>query len=116
MKQMAVMATIDVSANTDTAKKLYSAAIDRTKNVLSATTGAQSLQTLEVEIAGAQKAASLASDRLKTASATYQTSVDKSLNADTTEVAVELATLQTQMQASYRASSMLYKMSLSDYL
>lgn len=116
IKQMAVMASIDVSGGTDTDKKVYAAAIDRTKGVLQQTTGAQSLQALETEIAGSQKAASLASTRLKTASDTYQAAVDKSLNADTTQVTVELAALQTQISASYKATSILYKLSLTQYL
>ncbi len=116
IKQMAVLATIDVSSGSDTAKKLYAAVIDRTKSILSSTTGAHSLQAMETEIAGAQKAGQLASTRLKTASETYQTAVDKAINADTTEVAVQLAAMQTQIQASYKATALLYKMSLTDYL
>ncbi len=116
MKQMAVMATLDVSGGTSNDQKAYAAAIDRTKGVLMQTTGAKSLQSLETEIAGAQKAGSLASERMKIASQTYQTAVDNSLNADTTEVAVQLASLQTQIQASYKATAMIYKLSLTDYM
>ena len=116
MKQMAVMATLDVSGGTSNDQKAYAAAIDRTKGVLLQTTGAKSLQALETEIAGAQKAGSLASERLKLASQTYQTAVDTSLNADTTETAVQLAALQTQIQASYKATALIYKLSLTEYM
>ena len=116
IKQMAVMAALDVSGGTDTDKKLYAAAIDRTKGALGQTSGARSLQALETEIAGSQKAAAMASDRLKIASETYQTAVDTAMNSDATEVAVQLATLQTQISASYKATSILYKLSLANYL
>jgi flagellin-like hook-associated protein FlgL len=48
--------------------------------------------------------------------ATYQKVVDDTINTDQTEVATQLLALQTQMQASYQATSILYKMSLTNYL
>ncbi|TBW33507.1 hypothetical protein EYW49_20235 [Siculibacillus lacustris] len=116
IKQMAVLSTLDVSSGSDTAKALYQSAVTRTQPVLMNTTGAKTLQSLETEIAGSQKAASLASTRLSIATNTYQTSVDSSMQVDDTQVAVQITTLQTQIEASYKAASILYKLSLTNYL
>jgi hypothetical protein len=116
IKQMAAFTTLDVSGGTDTDKLLYQAMASRSKPALMNTTGAKTLQSLETEIAGSQKAAQLAGDRLSIATDTYQTTVESSMQSDQTEVAVKIASLQTQIEASYKASSVLYKMSLADYL
>lgn len=116
IKQLAVLSAADVSGGTDTDKALYAAVIDRTKGSLENTTGNDSLQSVAAEIAGAQSTAKSASSRMTVASNTYQSAVDTAMNADSTEVAVKLTTLQTQIQASYKASSILYKLTLADYL
>lgn len=116
IKQLAVLSAADVSGGTDTDKALYAAVIDRTKGPLENTTGNDTLQSVAAEIAGAQSTAKSASSRMTVASNTYQSAVDTAMNADSTEVAVKLTTLQTQIQASYKASSILYKLTLADYL
>ncbi|NLH83288.1 MAG: hypothetical protein GX458_20980 [Phyllobacteriaceae bacterium] len=116
IKQLAVISSIDVSGGTDADKALYSAVVDRTKGPLETTTGSDSLQSVAAEIAGAQSTAQSASDRMTVASNTYQSAVDDAMNADSTEVAVKLTTLQTQIEASYKASSILYKLTLTNYL
>lgn len=116
IKQLAVLTSIDVSGGTDTDKALYSSVIDRTKGELENVTGNDSLQSVAAEIAGAQSTAKAASDRMTVASNTYQTAVDTAMKADDTEVAVKLTSLQTQMEASYKASAILYKLTLTNYL
>ena len=116
IKQLAVLSTIDVSSGSDTDEALYSAVVDRTKGELEATTGNDSLQSVAAEIAGARTTAQSASDRMTVANTTYQTAVDSAMNVDDTELAVKLTSLQTQIEASYKASSILYKLTLSDYL
>lgn len=116
IKQLAVMASVDVSAGGTTEKALYSAVVERVKPALQRTTGSNSLQAVATSIVGAQKAAEMATTRLKMASETYQTAIDQNTTVDDTTVAVQLAALQTQMSASYKATSMLYKMTLADYM
>ncbi|MER2606624.1 MAG: hypothetical protein ABTQ29_12380 [Siculibacillus sp.] len=116
IKQLAVLATLDVSAGgtADTAR--YQAAVDRTKPILGKTTGSDSLQAVATTIVGAQKASEMASDRLDLANRTYTSAIEANMNADDTELAVMITTLQTQIEASYKATSILYKLSLTDYL
>ena len=116
IKQLAVLSAADVSGGTDTDKALYSSMAERTKGVLAANTGSDSLESVAAEIGGAQSAAKSAATRLTIATNTYQTAVDGAMNADKTEVAVKLATLQTQIEASYKATSMLYKLTLTSYI
>ncbi len=116
IKQLAVVATTDVSGGDDTAKALWSSVVTRTKGTLAATTGSDTLQSVAAEISGARKTASSANERMTIAANTYQDTVDKSLNVDDTQLAVEITTLNTQIEASYKASSILYKLSLTNYL
>jgi hypothetical protein len=116
MKQLAVIATIDVSGDTDTDKALYSAMVDRTKGELEARTGSDSLQSVAAEIAGARTTAKSASSRMTVATNTYQSAVDAALGVDDTELAVKLTSLNTQIEASYKASAILYKLTLTDYI
>lgn len=116
IKVIAVMATIDVSGGTANDKLLYGATVDRVKPVLTDRSSAKSLQAVETEMVGVQQAAKLASNRLKVATNTYQASVDASLQVDDTTLAVQISTLQTQIESSYKAASILYKLSLVDYM
>ncbi len=116
IKQLAVLSSLDVSGGTDTDQALYAAVVDRTKGELEATTGNDSLQSVAAEIAGARSTAQTASDRMTVATNTYQAAVDQSLGVDDTELAVKLTTLNTQIEASYKASAILYKLSLTDYI
>lgn len=116
IKSLAMIAALDVSGGTSTDQKAYSAAVVKAKPVLTTGATTNSIQSIEAEVAGAQQAGKLASDRLKLASSTYQQAVSNAMNADTTQVTVELTTLQTQLQASYKAASILYKLTLTDYM
>ncbi|MCE1236213.1 MAG: hypothetical protein LWW93_07620 [Hyphomicrobiales bacterium] len=116
IKQLAVLSTIDVSGGTDTDQARYAAVVDRTKGQLEDVTGNDSLQSVAAEIAGAQSAAKSASERMTVASNTYQTAVDTAMNVDDTTLAVQITTLQTQIEASYKAASIFYKLSLADYM
>ncbi|MBV5265302.1 flagellin [Pinisolibacter aquiterrae] len=116
IKQLAVLSTIDVSGGTDTDQALFASVVERTKGPLEATTGSDSLQSVAAEIAGAQSTAKSANTRMTVANNTYQAAVDGALGIDETEVAVKMTTLQTQIEASYKASAILYKLTLTNYL
>ena len=116
LRQMAVIAAVDVSGGTATDSAVHSAVLNRTKGNLGVPAGVQSITTVEVEVAGASQAATQAGARHKAMAATYQKVVDSTINSDQAEVATQLLALQTQMQASYQATSILYKLSLTNYL
>ena len=116
LRQMAVIAAVDVSAGTATDSEIHTQVLIRAKGNLGIPEGVQSIESVEVEFAAASQAAQQAEMRHKAMSATYQKVVDGTLNADQAEVAAQLLQLQTQLQASYQATSILYKMSLTDYM
>ena len=116
IKALAVVATLDLSAGGATEKAIYASMVDRTQPSLQANSRIDGLQTIAAEIAGARKAAAMASDRLTTTSNIYQTAVDETMAVDTTELAVKLTTLSTQIEASYKATSLLYKLTLTDFI
>lgn len=116
IKSLALLSTIDVSGGTDTDKALFSSMVDRTKGVLATTTGSDSLQSVAAEIAGAQNTAKSANTRMTVANNTYQTTIDNSMGVDDTQLAVMISSLNTQIEASYKASSILYKLTLTNYL
>lgn len=116
IRQMAVTASVDVSAGTATDSAVHSAVLQRTKANLGYPNGTQSIEGVEVEFASASQTATQAGTRHTAMAATYQKVVDGTLNSDQTEVATQLLALQTQMQASYQATSILYKLSLTSYM
>ena len=116
LRQMAVLTAVDVSGGTATDSDVHSQLLLRTKGNLGLPAGVQSIEAVEVEFAGAAQAATQAKTRHTAMSATYQKVIDDTINTDQTEVATKLLALQTQMQASYQATSILYKMSLTNYL
>ena len=116
LRQMAVLAAVDVSGGTATDSEVHSQLLIRTKGNLGIPDGVESIATVQVEFAGASQAAKQASSRHQAMAATYQAVVDDTINTDQTEVATKLLALQTQMQASYQATSILYKMTLTDYM
>lgn len=78
--------------------------------------GMQKLEQIAGELGAARSAASNASTRHNVKSGTLQTLVDGIESADLNEVSVSLLTLQTRLEASYRATSILFDMSLVNYI
>ena len=116
LRQMAVIAAADVSGGTATDSEVHTQLLLRAKGNLGIPAGVQSIEAVEVEVAAAAQAASQAETRHTAMAATYQKVIDDTINTDQTEVATKLIALQTQMQASYQATSILYKLSLTNYL
>jgi flagellin-like hook-associated protein FlgL len=116
LRQMAVLSAVDVSGGTATDSEVHTQLLLRTKGNLGIPAGVQSIAAVEVEVAGAAQAASQAKTRHTAMAATYQKVVDDTINTDQTETVTKLLALQTQMQASYQATSILYKMSLTNYM
>jgi flagellin-like hook-associated protein FlgL len=116
LRQMAVLASVDVSGGTATDSEVHTQLSIRTKGNLGVPDGVESIAGVQVEFAGAAQAATQAKSRHKAMAATYQAVVDDTINTDQTEVATKLLALQTQMQASYQATSILYKMSLTNFM
>lgn len=116
LANLAATQAVNVSGNTATDKALHAALVSRVRGNLGQPDGHQSIQSVQMEIASSNKAMSMAADRHKATSGTYQELLDGTLGIDQNAVATQLLSLQTRMQASYQATSILYKLSLTNYL
>jgi hypothetical protein len=114
MARYAAVAVVDVSSDDDTGQGIHTAAMQRAKAGLAAPD--DKIQTIELEIVHAQGSVATAKSRHQTLMASYGTTLDSIKNSDDTEVAVKIQALQTRMEASYSATSILYGLSLTKYL
>lgn len=116
IRQMAVMVTTDLSAGGADAKALQSSLASKLRANLGSPPGTQTLTAVHMEITGAYKATDMARERHTQSAGTLESFLAGIEGVDKNEVGVKLLALQTQMQASYQATSILYKMSLADYI
>jgi flagellar hook-associated protein 3 FlgL len=116
IKNYAVVMIADVSGNTANDKLKHSELMTKAKTNLATNVGSQSLQTVQMEISSAF----VTNDRAKSRHNQTYGSLDSFLQdiqgVDKTEVSVKLGALQTQLNASYQATSILLKLSLTNYL
>lgn len=94
----------------------YSQLADKTLQNISYPAGVQKLEQIAGELSAARSAANNANTRHTIKSGTLQSLVDGIEGADLNEVSVSLLTLQTRLEASYRATSILFDMSLVNYI
>ncbi|MEH3118015.1 MAG: hypothetical protein PGN25_10585 [Methylorubrum populi] len=94
----------------------FKAVSDRAAGLLKAGDGQQSLEELGTDFGLAASSMNNAKSVANTTKATLQDSLDGVDTVSTEEVAAKLLSLQTQLQASYKVTSMLSEMSLVNYL
>nr|WP_306268224.1 flagellin [Pararhizobium sp. IMCC3301] len=94
----------------------YSILAGKTLQSTSYPAGVQKLEQIAGELGAARSAANNASNRHTVKSGTLQTLIDGIESADLSEVSVSLLTQQTRLEASYRATSILFNMSLVNYI
>ncbi|MDR3493492.1 MAG: hypothetical protein P4L82_02720 [Ancalomicrobiaceae bacterium] len=116
VQQLAVATAFDASSGTATTKTAYTDLTNRIQVNLDSPPATKKVTTIQSDLASAYATATAAKTRHTTEISTYQTMVDGFEQADQTTVITQLANLQTQMQASYQASSILLKLSLAQYL
>ncbi|MEJ1161692.1 flagellar protein [Prosthecomicrobium sp. N25] len=116
LRQFAVMTAVDLSGGGTTEKALHSSLATKLKANLANPPGTQTLTAVHMEIALAQTAAKSADERHTLNESTLQGYLNDTEGVDKNEVAVKLLSLQTSMQSSYQAASMLYKLSLTNFL
>jgi hypothetical protein len=78
--------------------------------------GMQSIQNIATELAGAQSSLVAASDRHRQTGATLQDLKQQITGVSNEEVGSQILALQTRLTASLQTTSMLYKMSLVNFL
>ena len=79
-------------------------------------TGTQTVETIETELAGAQAALGTATERHTQTNSTLIDLLGQIEGVPTEQVATQILTLQTRLQASLQTTSLLYKLSLVNYI
>jgi flagellin-like hook-associated protein FlgL len=116
VQQLAIASAFDASSGSATTKAAYLSLTDKIQSSLSDPPTKSSISGIQTDLADAYATANTAKSRLTTQAGTYQTMVSNVENADQTTVIASLASLQTQMQASYQASNILLHMTLAQYI
>lgn len=116
LAQFAVLAAETFPASDPNSETRYEALTERSRNALGYAPGTQNPSEIIVELGTAQTALAQAKER-HTATKNYlTTTLDGIENVTTEEVAVQILALQNQLQASYQTTSILSKLSLTNYL
>ncbi len=116
VQNVATLAAVQISSTNPNAVGLSSALNQRLTANLNNASGGQTITDIETQLATAQNAATDAQTRHQQTSATLNDYLQNITGVSNEEVGTELLTLQTRMQASMQATSMLFQMSLVNYL
>lgn len=111
----ALMAT-DLSGNTEVERTASHDFAGRVRANIALSSASRSIASIQVELAAAARTTSTVDSRLKSTKATVDELIDEKEGVDKNEVAVMLLELQTRMQASYQATSIMANLNLTDYL
>jgi flagellin-like hook-associated protein FlgL len=113
---VAAYAAVTTSTTDPNAREQVQALNDRIAASLAPQFGQQSIQDIQSEFAGAQVAMEAASDRQTLTTTMTQTMLDSVEGISNEEVIAKILALQTNLQASYQVTSMLYQTSLVNYI
>lgn len=116
LQAIAVYAAVTTSVNDPDANAQISALNQRVEANLAVQSGAQSIQNIQSDFAGAQAAVKSATSRQTQTSSMAQTLLDSIEGISNDEVATKILALQTSLQASYQTTATLYQTSLLKYL
>ncbi|MET7242418.1 hypothetical protein ABZT49_03550 [Methylobacterium sp. EM32] len=112
---LAVLATTPFD-ETDTDSARFDAYAGRVQTLLKPADGQPSVQGIASELSLASAQIDTQTSQNKATKAVLQKTVDGVESVSTEEAATKLLSLQTQLQASYQATSMLSKLTLTSYL
>lgn len=115
LASFAVLAAEDFSTTDPTSGARYAALADRVSDKLSFASG-QSIPDVATDLSLASVQMKTAATRTADTRTLVQNTLDKAENADPNETAVDLLHMQTQLQASYQATSTILKLSIVNYL
>jgi flagellar hook-associated protein 3 FlgL len=113
---IATYAAVTTSSSDPNARDQVQALNDRTAASLAPQFGQQSIQDIQSELAGAQGAMDAAKDRQTLTTTMTQTMLDGVEGVNNEEVIAKILALQTNLQASYQVTSMLYQTTLVKYI
>lgn len=116
LQNIAVMAVMPMS-ETDPDIQLKSTELsERLGLALGVPPGTQSVEMIQAELVGAQTSMGAAKERHTETRATLEDMLQDVEGVSTEEVAAKILTLQTRLEASLRATSMLYQTSIINYI
>ncbi|MBN9451031.1 MAG: hypothetical protein J0I42_03685 [Bosea sp.] len=116
LAQFAIMAVSTFPASDPEAQAGYDAMAARVGEKLGFGGATQKPAEIITELGTAQNALASAKERHQSTKGYLQTTLSGVENVTTEEVATQILSLQTQLQASYQVTSMLSKLSLTNYL
>lgn len=116
VQNLAVFSSSTFTEGNQNDEARYSQLADKTLQNISYPAGVQKLEQIAGELSAARSAADNANTRHSVKTGTLQSLVDGIEKADLNEVAVSLLTLETRLEASYRATSILFDLSLVNYI
>ena len=116
VQNFATLAAVSFSGSDPSANDRYNALTQRIGVNLAPSSTVQQISAIQTQIAGANLAANAAKTRIDDKKALLQGVLGSIENADPNQVGVELLALQTQLQASLQATSMLSKLSLVNFI
>ncbi len=116
LQTIAAYAAVTTSATDPNAKEQVQALNNRVAANLAPQQGQQSIQDIQSEFAGTQDAMKAAKDRQTLTKSMAQSMLDGIEGVSNEEVIAKILALQTNLQASYQTTSMLYQTSLVKYI
>jgi hypothetical protein len=116
LQNIAAYCAVTTTANNLNATAQVSALSERVAANLAPQQGQQSIEDMEADFAGAQTAMKSASDRMTQTKTMTQTMLDSLEGVNNDQVASEVMQLQTNLQASYQTTSMLFQTSLLKFM
>jgi flagellar hook-associated protein 3 FlgL len=116
LQNIAVYSVVTTNAANPNAGAQVSALQQRISANLAPQSGQQSIQDMQAQFAGAQTAIKAATDRQTQVKGMAQTMLDSIEGINQDEVATKILALQTNLQASYQTTSMLYQTTLLKFL
>lgn len=116
VQNVAALAAVTFSPTDPDASARSAALNERVGANLDVPTGTQKIEDIEVDLAGAQQTLAAATDRHQQTSSTLSDMLQQIEGVPTEQVGAEIMALQTRLQASLQTTSLLYKMSLVNYM
>jgi flagellar hook-associated protein 3 FlgL len=116
LQTLAVFAAVTTSATNPNAALQVAALSQRTAQNLAKQPGQQTIQDIQSDLATAQLTMKNATTRQTTSAGMLQAIIDQAESVSPDQVASQILTLQTNLQASYKTTAMLAQLSLTKFL
>jgi hypothetical protein len=116
LENMAAFASMDLDPDQTVGKKQYAELIERIRPLLAEDGGGASLRAVATDITHVAAFSEAAEERHKTSKATLETMLANVEGVTKEEVAANILALQTNLAASYQATSIISQLSLVNYI